>query len=162
MATSSFPKPWVEVCLCAASRPALLKRVSVSGGFDQLPTNPNDLTANPGGPEQEGRRGKRKQTLLSLLDALAELSKDGELDGYGMSISQPLSSARLCRHASSCKPGHLRLLLEIRELPYTHNDLLHRPGIPGVEAKQYLRNARFTLWSSVTGHSVEFLLAFMT
>lgn len=32
--------------------------------------------------EQQGARGhKRKQTLLSLLDALAELSKDEELDG---------------------------------------------------------------------------------
>ncbi|OJT12118.1 hypothetical protein TRAPUB_11343 [Trametes pubescens] len=46
--------------------------------------NPNDLTGIPAGPttEQQGTRGhKRKQTLLSLLDALAELSKDEELDG---------------------------------------------------------------------------------
>ncbi|KAI0763501.1 WD40 repeat-like protein [Trametes elegans] len=48
--------------------------------------NPNDLTAIPAGPtmDQQGSRGhKRKQTLLSLLDALAELSKDEELDGLG-------------------------------------------------------------------------------
>ncbi|KAI0821946.1 WD40 repeat-like protein [Trametes gibbosa] len=46
--------------------------------------NPNDFTGIPAGPtaEQQGGRGhKRKQTLLSLLDALAELSKDEELDG---------------------------------------------------------------------------------
>ncbi|KAI0754301.1 hypothetical protein C8Q80DRAFT_360590 [Daedaleopsis nitida] len=52
---------------------------------NEPPTNPNDLTAISGGPptsQQEGSRGrKRKQTLLSLLDALAELSKDDELDG---------------------------------------------------------------------------------
>ncbi|KAI0355885.1 WD40 repeat-like protein [Trametes cingulata] len=53
-------------------------------GVADSPANPNDLTAIPAGPtaEQQDSRGhKRKQTLLSLLDALAELSKDEELDG---------------------------------------------------------------------------------
>ncbi|KAI0760480.1 WD40 repeat-like protein [Fomes fomentarius] len=62
-------------------------------GLDELPANPNDLTAIQAGPttsEQQGSRGhKRKQTLLSLLDALAELSKDEELDGVGSSPQQP-------------------------------------------------------------------------
>ena len=41
-----------------------------------------DLTngAASGGLPGEGAKNKRKQTLLSLLDALQELSKDGELD----------------------------------------------------------------------------------
>ncbi|KAI0676285.1 WD40 repeat-like protein [Trametes maxima] len=53
-----------------------------SGAADDA-ANPNDLTAIPAGPttEQQGRGHKRKQTLLSLLDALAELSRDEELDG---------------------------------------------------------------------------------
>ncbi|KAI0324766.1 WD40 repeat-like protein [Cubamyces sp. BRFM 1775] len=51
--------------------------------YPEPAANPNDLTAIPAGPagEQQGSRGhKRKQTLLSLLDALAELSKDEGLD----------------------------------------------------------------------------------
>ncbi|KAH9941858.1 WD40 repeat-like protein, partial [Epithele typhae] len=55
---------------------------------NDTPANPNDLTAIPSGPtasanhDEHGSRGqKRKQTLLSLLDALAELSKDDELEG---------------------------------------------------------------------------------
>ncbi|EMD35391.1 hypothetical protein CERSUDRAFT_116166 [Gelatoporia subvermispora B] len=48
--------------------------------------HPNDLTAIPAGPtvsSQESTRGhaRRKQTLRTLLDALAELSKDEELGG---------------------------------------------------------------------------------
>ncbi|OBZ67869.1 hypothetical protein A0H81_12274 [Grifola frondosa] len=49
-------------------------------------TNPNDLTAlsssasAPVGGSRTGSNTKRKQTLISLLDALAELSKDEELD----------------------------------------------------------------------------------
>ncbi|RPD69485.1 WD40 repeat-like protein [Lentinus tigrinus ALCF2SS1-7] len=54
-------------------------------GISEPPANPNDLSSIPAGPttsQQEGSRGhKRKQTLLSLLDALAELSKDEELEG---------------------------------------------------------------------------------
>ena len=45
-----------------------------------------DLSPLPGGataPPAEGAKSKRKQTLLSLLDALQELSKDGELDIAG-------------------------------------------------------------------------------
>ena len=45
-----------------------------------------DLSPLPGGataPLAEGAKSKRKQTLLSLLDALQELSKDGELDVAG-------------------------------------------------------------------------------
>ncbi len=68
----------------------LIATVSAAG-LDELPANPNDLTAIQAGPttsEQQGSRGhKRKQTLLSLLDALAELSKDEELDGVGMSFA---------------------------------------------------------------------------
>ncbi|KAM5543423.1 hypothetical protein V8D89_002674 [Ganoderma adspersum] len=61
-------------------------------GLNEPPTNPNDLTAIPAGPGTEGHdptKHKRKQTLLSLLDALAELSKDEELDGTA--ICQPCS-----------------------------------------------------------------------
>lgn len=42
-----------------------------------------DLSPLPGGaaaPGAQGTKNKRKQTLLSLLDALQELSKDGDLD----------------------------------------------------------------------------------
>ena len=81
-----FPKPWLEV-----RRHLGLAYVGsphpVCTGANEPPANPNDLTAIPAGPttsEQEGSRGhKRKQTLLSLLDALAELSKDEELEGLG-------------------------------------------------------------------------------
>ena len=38
------------------------------------------LFRSSGGLPGEGAKNKRKQTLLSLLDALQELSKDGELD----------------------------------------------------------------------------------
>ncbi|KAI0090434.1 WD40-repeat-containing domain protein [Irpex rosettiformis] len=43
---------------------------------------PNDLTTLPGGQSapMEGTKNKRKQTLLSLLDALQELTKDEDLD----------------------------------------------------------------------------------
>lgn len=39
---------------------------------------------DPSDSRDKGMRAtnKRKQTLMSLLDALAELSKDGELDGF--------------------------------------------------------------------------------
>ncbi|OCH89316.1 WD40 repeat-like protein [Obba rivulosa] len=48
--------------------------------------HPSDLTAIPAGtlassPESSRHNTKRKQTLLTLLDALAELSKDEELGG---------------------------------------------------------------------------------
>ncbi|KAI8972801.1 WD40 repeat-like protein [Trametes punicea] len=52
--------------------------------FVDTAADPNDFTAIPPAPtaEQQGDRGhKRKQTLLSLLDALAELSKGEELEG---------------------------------------------------------------------------------
>ncbi len=47
---------------------------------------PNDLTTLPGGQSapMEGTKNKRKQTLLSLLDALQELSRDEDLDVSGM------------------------------------------------------------------------------
>ena len=50
---------------------------------------PNDLTTLPGGQSapMEGTKSKRKQTLLSLLDALQELTKDDELDVSGTSTS---------------------------------------------------------------------------
>lgn len=68
--------------------------------------NPNDLTGIPAGPttEQQGARGhKRKQTLLSLLDALAELSKDEELDGLSECQSMLLTSQKAlsCQEVSS-------------------------------------------------------------
>ncbi|KAI0701045.1 WD40 repeat-like protein [Cytidiella melzeri] len=46
---------------------------------------PSDLTSLPGAPltSMEGLKTKRKQTLLSLLDALQELSKDDDLDVSG-------------------------------------------------------------------------------
>ena len=48
---------------------------------------PGDLTTLPGGeatPPEVVTKSKRKQTLLSLLDALQELSKDEELDVTGV------------------------------------------------------------------------------
>ena len=72
--------------------PQLVVHVCVTYGgspgtdYPEPAANPNDLTAIPTGPagEQQGSRGhKRKQTLLSLLDALAELSKDEGLDELG-------------------------------------------------------------------------------
>lgn len=50
----------------------------VASGYDLsgLPTVP----AGAASPKDGGAKNKRKQTLLSLLDALQELSKDGELD----------------------------------------------------------------------------------
>ena len=47
---------------------------------------PNDLTTLPGGQSAsiEGTKSKRKQPLLSLLDALQELTKDEDLDVSGM------------------------------------------------------------------------------
>lgn len=48
---------------------------------------PGDLTTLPGGeatpPGEGAKKSKRKQTLLSLLDALQELSRDEELDVTG-------------------------------------------------------------------------------
>ena len=50
---------------------------------------PGDLTTLPGGesppPGEGATKSKRKQTLLSLLDALQELSRDEELDVSGSS-----------------------------------------------------------------------------
>lgn len=46
----------------------------VTPGYELAP-------ATGGAPNPaEGQKSKRKQTLLSLLDALQELSKDGDLD----------------------------------------------------------------------------------
>ncbi len=47
---------------------------SFPGGLNALPT-----TSEPNAVPVEGTRGKRKQTLLSLLDMLNELSKEGDL-----------------------------------------------------------------------------------
>ncbi|TBU39880.1 WD40 repeat-like protein [Dichomitus squalens] len=58
-------------------------------GIGDHPANPNDLTTIHAGPEgQDPTKHKRKQTLLSLLDALAELSKDEDLNGMG-TLQQP-------------------------------------------------------------------------
>ncbi|KAI0346641.1 WD40 repeat-like protein [Trametopsis cervina] len=51
--------------------------------IDAVASYPNDLTTLPGGqstPMEGITKNKRKQTLLSLLDALHELSKDDDLD----------------------------------------------------------------------------------
>lgn len=54
--------------------------------IDAVASYPNDLTTLPGGqstPMEGITKNKRKQTLLSLLDALHELSKDDDLDVSG-------------------------------------------------------------------------------
>ena len=63
--------------------PATLLMYSISRAAEQLTPGYN-LAPLPGSAPAalpaDGTKSKRKQTLLSLLDALHELSKDGELD----------------------------------------------------------------------------------
>ena len=75
-------------------------------GYDLAPVH-GGATAAP----VDGAKSKRKQTLLSLLDALHELSKDGELD-----IGSTCPSLYLALHSVS------RLALA------THQDTSQQPS----------------------------------
>lgn len=79
---------------------------------------PNDLTTLPGGEAapvsaEGGHKNKRKQTLLSLLDALQELSKDEELNVPGVLLLQRTCTCSCSHHATQRLPRNSLVLKEI-------------------------------------------------
>lgn len=99
-------KLWDEVRILSYGLSTALM-YSMSRAAEQMAPG-YDLAPLPGGatPAPADRaKSKRKQTLLSLLDALHELSKDGELDVGSTCLSSCLTSPSVSRPASAVHQG---------------------------------------------------------